>query len=222
MEVKQALLCLHSKIPSLVFCAFNHKIVFGPLSNDSFEESRSFLFNHYEYHKLFIGLYEIIKTLSGNSTNVNGILLKRANEVYTWECIVNENNKVLKLSINNGQSTTYEIVLNTIEFNDVPRLIGFLMLPSLKLKPAFFEIFYFFSQMDLNVLLTLKKISQIQILIADYVKQNNLDFSYFDRFSCSTLLDYHLDVIIATNKILSFFNDKLCSTQENITAMENC
>ena len=51
------------------------------------------------------------------------------------------------------------------------------MLPSLKLKPAFFEIFYFFSQMDLNVLLTLKKISQIQILIADYVKQNNLDFS---------------------------------------------
>ena len=96
------------------------------------------------------------------------------------------------------------------------------MLPSLNLQPKYFSFFQYLSQLELNDLLSLKTIAQIESVLVNFIKQQQLEFSPLDIFNLSVLIEYHLDIIVAKNKILSFYNENNSTTQENIKRMEDC
>ena len=222
MELSKAILTIHSKKYNFVFSAFDHMIIFGGVKNGFYVEKESFIFHHYEFCTIFVGLFFIIKTLAGDSTSMSGIFCKKENLTYSWECLCNGEAKVIKLLIMDSNIVIHEIKLTSIEFNDLPRLIGFLILPSLNLQPKYFSFFQYLSQQDLNSLLSLKSIVQIESVLMNFLQQQQLEYSQLEIFNCSILTEYHLDIIVAKNKILSFYNEKNCSTQENIKIMEDC
>ena len=222
MELKNSILTVFSKKEDIVFSAFNYKVLFGVTKNSTFVPTQTFEFASFEYHLLFIGLFNIIKTLSRNSEETSGVFCKKTDVSYFWQSTFESNNVNVSLFIksNDNQNTLYSITLNELEFNDLPRILGHLLLPSLNLTDKFFSVFHKLSQLDISELLKLRQISVIESSVSSMIESDQLEFTQMEKFSCCFLIEYHLDVIVATNKILSFYNNEQSSTLKNIAMME--
>ena len=62
---------------NFVFSAFDHMIIFGSVNQGIYITKESFIFHHYEYFAIFVGLFHIIKTLASDSTVLSGIFCKK-------------------------------------------------------------------------------------------------------------------------------------------------
>ena len=220
MELKNAILTIISK-QKVVFSAFKQKIVFGFINNDAFVPNQCFEFEVCDFYKIFIGLFQIVKTLSHNSNDVSGIFCQKELETYMWQCNFENDTFIVTLSLKRNDTAMFDLAFNPTEFNDIPRLLSQLMLLSLNLEDKYFKIFRLATECELTRLLKLKDLTQIEDLVLSLCKTNDV-LSHAEKYCCSLLIDYHLDVIIAINKIFSFYNKAINSTNEIVNLMENC
>ena len=221
METKNSLLKIHSKIQSLLFCAFVNKIVFGKCEEDKFVNRKYFEIIINEIAEVFCALFYIVKAFSTKS-DASGVLCKKSEILlYTWEVNHKNNEVIIALKISENNETKFELSISILEFNDLVFLLGNLILPSLNLKGHTQKAFQMISEMDLDQINKLKQEKQMKKFFDDFVKKIG-DVSQFEAHCISILTQYHLDVIVAIHCIKSLYNNDLNITNTNINLMLSC
>ena len=221
MESKNSLLKIHSKIQSLLFCAFVNKIVFGKSEDDKFVNNKYFEININEISEVFCGLFYIVKAFSTKS-DASGLLSKKSESLfYKWEVKHQNKDAIIELLIYEANERKYQLSISILEFNDLVFLLGHLILPSLNLTGYTQRAFELISEMDLDQINKLKQEKQMKRFLDDFIK-NIGDVSQFEANCIKILTQYHLDVIVAVHCIKSLYNNDLNITNSNINLMLSC
>ena len=220
MESEKALISVQSKIKDMCFCTFRHKLVFGQLYDEKYEEFKCFEFSLSQLSEIFCGLFQIVKALSTSSEN-EGDLCKKGSQVsYRWKVSINSGIPTIELFIKQELSVNFQVFLNPLEFNDLILLLGNLILPSLVLPEEANEAFVKIIQLDLDQILKFRNEKAIQTFLENHLVHFNL--SRKNIYHILILVHYHLDAIVAIHNIKSLYNPSLNLTLKNIDLMLSC
>lgn len=220
MEIQKALISVQSKIKDICFGTFRHKIVFGKLCNEKFEEFKCFELSLSELSEIFCGLFQIVKAISTNSENEGNLCKKSSQASYAWKVSINSGIVLIQFFIKQASTINFEVSLNTLEFNDLILLLGNLILPSLVLPEGAHEVFVRIINLDLDQILKFRNENAIKTFLEKHLQDFNL--SRKDMHHVLILVHYHLDVIVAIHNIKSLYNPSLNLTLKNIDRMLSC
>ena len=228
MEVDKAIFSFRSKKVNFVASAFNHKLVFGPISSEGekeiYEELKCFEIEYGHYHNLYIGFFPLVKFLSGKSQTNESIFLERNNLSYKWKVSVSSQVEIepeIMLFISDtNDPNKFSITFSLNEFNDLIYLLTELCFLSLNLTFPNFTIFMTLSCLEFSKLLTF----QNKNILRKELQEMNNDFNLSElKLHCTCeLVFYNLDVIICIHKLRLLHNDKNFLTYLNIKAIEEC
>ena len=220
IEIEKAIICVQSKIKDIVFSIFRHKIVFGKVSSEKYEEFKCFVFPLSEQSEIFCALLQIVKALSTSSENEGDLCKKTAQVTYAWKVSYNAQEPLIKFFIKQESSISFEVLFNALEFNDLILLLGNLILPSLLLTDGANEVFLRIITLDLEQILKLRNENAILRFLESHKDAFNL--SGKEIHHVSILVHYHLDIIVAIHNIKSLYNPSLNLTLKNIDLMLSC
>ena len=227
MEVGKAIFSLRSKKPNFCVSALHYKLIFGPLSNETqtYEELKCFEIDYCDYHQLYIGLFPILKCLSGKSNVHEGNFLNKKTLSYKWKvCPQLTEPEVVLMILNDAESIEnlpkYSISFTLNEFNDLLYLLTQVCFLSLDLSFENLTIFHTLSNFELSKLLTFQNKKTLKQQLQDMKKDFNLSELQL-HCTCEQVF-YNLDVIICIHKLRLFYNDENFLTRLNIKAMQQC
>ena len=220
MEITKAIISVQSKIQSIVFCCFTHKIVFGIPRDEKYEDFKCFEFCVSQLSEIFCGLFQIIKAVSTSTENEGDLCKKTSQVAYAWQVSNSSGSASIKFFIKQGSNIRFEVYFNALEFNDLILLLGNLILPSLVLSEATNEAFVKIVSLDLDQILKLRNEKAIQAFLENHKDTFNL--SQKETHHVLILVHYHLDVIVAIHNIKSLYNPSLNLTLKNIDLMLSC
>jgi len=212
-ELNKSIFHVSLKRDNLLIGVFKHCVLLGQL-NDSerFDLDKSFIFYHFQFSLVFHGIWTILKTISGNSTEKNGTFLTHSeNDKYSWQLT---NSKKIRLNKTNDVAClTFELA----EFNDLILIFSRSFLFCLNLKPDEFQLLNQLSDFSLDELVDLDsfaKIDKFLILNTDQLELSGMNILQKNIFS--VLIFYHLDIIIVVHKLKCLYNDSLSITKTNV------
>ena len=160
MDINKAYFSFRSKKPNFVVSAFDHRLVFGPVEAQCYQELKCFEIEYSDYHQLYIGFFPIVKFLSGKTEINEGSFLKKENVHYKWKVTAEAGQLEILLAISNVEEETnniankFSITFNLNEFNDLIYLLTELCFLSLDLSFQNLTIFITLSNFELSTLLT--------------------------------------------------------------------
>lgn len=215
MELNKAIFSIRAKKQDLYISAFKHKIVFGLVKEEIYQEDKFFQFDFSIYHKIYIGFLPIIKFLCGESNENNGIFLKNDDFSYKWSITKDLSNDFTTVNLKSGNFT---LTFSLEELNDLVYLISEMCLISLGLSFENLTIFENLSILDINLLLSFQNKKKLKDQIRSLANNELSEMQL--HFACE-LGHYNLDVIIAVHKLRSFFNNQKFSPLVNINEIIN-
>ena len=226
MELKEAFFSIRAKKPDLFISAFDHKIVFGPVNDRIYEDLKSFKIDYCNYHQLYIGLFNIVKYLAGETKKCCGSIFQR----YKWliqKKGLTEPNVILYISsaeysiTDDFNEQTFFISFSLTEFNDLIYLLTEVLFLSLNLS---FKVLTFFiklsKEQNLEEFQNFESKDKLQQQIKSY--HHDGDWTPIDLHYATELAFYHLDVILCVHKLRTIYNIDKSITFCNIRAMMEC
>ena len=228
MEFKKALFSIRAKKTNFYISAFDHKIVFGPVSIEDrvYEELKCFEIDYCDYYKLYISFFQIVKFLAGETPKHFGSIL----ENYKW--LIDKQGEmepkiIFYIADDNGDlhlndfEKTFYIRFSLPEFNDLIYLLTEVCFISLNLNAKALNLFIKLSQMNLAEILSFQNKDNLQHQIKSF-EPNGTDTNLIELHFITELAFYHLDVILCVHKLRAFFNPNKSLTFANINAMSEC
>ena len=226
LKFSESCLSIASTNSDIFISSFPGKIVFGKVDIVGFKKLKYFLFEHYNFVKLYVALVNIVKFFSTPSVDDDkSLILSNEEVIYFWtgkELFQDKKKtKVIKFGIEYSSDIVFEILLNIEELNDLVFCISRVMLSCFCLKPLERDFLHRASKETITNIMDLNEVKRCKSFLIKFKKEENISIDLIVENNLIDLLIYYNETIVIYRKIQSLYNPFQRKDLKNVEAILN-
>jgi hypothetical protein len=198
--------------------AFPTKIVFRKCSRSGYIKSNCFQYQHFEFHKLYCAIFEIVKFFAETTILEKQLILsKNGQNYFLVGKILYINDIETKVAVfgieqlmeDKDFSVVFEFFFTDLELNAFIFALIKIIPSSLCLTSQEQILFHKASQESSKIIISLKEQNNSKQFVTKFVKSSSQGVQDISIYNLSTFLSYYCEIILIAHKIQTLLNSEL-------------